>query len=425
MATQLSPQIIADAFVVQYYAILNKSSENLHKFYQEPSLLGWPGTDGVVTPVTTLTAINEKIMSSDFKNFDVEIISVNAQESIQGAVLVAVSGLLLGNDDVKKNFSQNFFLAKQEKGFFVLNDILHIFDVFESVKDNAVNDDDKTEKDIAVNNDDKTDQAPPIVQNNNNNNSNDNISVDNTSGSPASNTNVVVKNGNDKEAIVPSASEETDAKVDSSTPSVTSPKKISPVIVPTPNVKDFEPPKITYASILAKEVPMTSPKGTSPKAASIASNATKPKAAPSTAKASTPSSNVAPKLPIASNTATSTHGYVEGPGIYIGRLPYEITKHGIVEVLKRFGPVRRGPDSIQIRRHEDGFCCGFVEFESADAARRAVEVHHVRFGDEESYITYKKSSSSRGNDGRGRSPTSGGFRTVNSRGRENGERKGR
>lgn len=41
-----------------------------------------------------------------------------------------------------------------------------------------------------------------------------------------------------------------------------------------------------------------------------------------------------------------------GRGIYIGRLPYDITKQGIVEVVKKFGPVRRNADTIQIRRHE-------------------------------------------------------------------------
>lgn len=39
-------------------------------------------------------------------------------------------------------------------------------------------------------------------------------------------------------------------------------------------------------------------------------------------------------------------------GIYIGRLPYEITKQGIVNVIKQFGEIRRGADSVQIRRHE-------------------------------------------------------------------------
>lgn len=49
-----SPADVADAFVKQYFVILDKSPQNLHKFYLEPSLLGWPGIDGVVTPVTTL-----------------------------------------------------------------------------------------------------------------------------------------------------------------------------------------------------------------------------------------------------------------------------------------------------------------------------------------------------------------------------------
>lgn len=49
-----SPADVADAFVKQFYVILNQCPENLHKFYQEPSLQGWAEADGVVTPVTTL-----------------------------------------------------------------------------------------------------------------------------------------------------------------------------------------------------------------------------------------------------------------------------------------------------------------------------------------------------------------------------------
>lgn len=55
MAGEMLPQDVADAFVKQYYAILNKCPENAHKFYQESSLLSWPGTNGDVTPVTTLS----------------------------------------------------------------------------------------------------------------------------------------------------------------------------------------------------------------------------------------------------------------------------------------------------------------------------------------------------------------------------------
>ncbi|GFQ05286.1 hypothetical protein PHJA_002672700 [Phtheirospermum japonicum] len=55
MAVLFPPRDVADAFVKQYYTILSNSPENAHKFYAESSLLGWPESDGVITPVTTLS----------------------------------------------------------------------------------------------------------------------------------------------------------------------------------------------------------------------------------------------------------------------------------------------------------------------------------------------------------------------------------
>ena len=68
-------------------------------------------------------AINAKILSMEFKDYRAEIKTVDAQESINGGVLVLVTGYLTGKDSIKRNFAQNFFLAPQEVGYFVLNDM--------------------------------------------------------------------------------------------------------------------------------------------------------------------------------------------------------------------------------------------------------------------------------------------------------------
>jgi hypothetical protein len=52
-----------------------------------------------------------------------EIRTVDSQESLGGGVTVLVTGHLTGRDGVRCEFSQSFFLAPQEKGYFVLNDI--------------------------------------------------------------------------------------------------------------------------------------------------------------------------------------------------------------------------------------------------------------------------------------------------------------
>lgn len=73
-------------------------------------------------------AINEKILSSDSSEYQSEIQTVDAQESYNGGVLILVTGHLTGKDNVKRSFTQTFFLAPQEKGYFVLNDIFRYTD---------------------------------------------------------------------------------------------------------------------------------------------------------------------------------------------------------------------------------------------------------------------------------------------------------
>lgn len=59
----------------------------------------------------------------------IEIKTAHSLESWNGGVLVMVSGSVQVKDFVRKRkFVQTFFLAPQEKGYFVLNDIFHFID---------------------------------------------------------------------------------------------------------------------------------------------------------------------------------------------------------------------------------------------------------------------------------------------------------
>lgn len=67
-------------------------------------------------------AINDKIMSMEVTKAEIE--TVDAQESQSGGVIVLVTGHLTGrHDGVRREFTQTFFLAPQDKGYFVLNDL--------------------------------------------------------------------------------------------------------------------------------------------------------------------------------------------------------------------------------------------------------------------------------------------------------------
>ena len=81
-----------------------------------------------------MQGINEKILSLNYKDYIAEIKTADAQQSFGEGVIVLVTGYLTGKDNVRKKFVQSFFLAPQEKGYFVLND------VFRYVEDNELAD---------------------------------------------------------------------------------------------------------------------------------------------------------------------------------------------------------------------------------------------------------------------------------------------
>lgn len=68
-----------------------------------------------------IQAIDQKIQSYGSLKADIKF--VDAQESYNGGVIVLVTGSMINADDSRRAFTQTFFLAPQDKGFFVLNDI--------------------------------------------------------------------------------------------------------------------------------------------------------------------------------------------------------------------------------------------------------------------------------------------------------------
>lgn len=59
----------------------------------------------------------------------IEVKTINSLESWNGGIVVMVSGLVKTMDfNSKRKFVQTFFLAPQEKGYFVLNDIFQFFE---------------------------------------------------------------------------------------------------------------------------------------------------------------------------------------------------------------------------------------------------------------------------------------------------------
>ena len=62
-------------------------------------------------------------MSLNYEEHTAEIKTADAQDSYEKGVIVLVTGCLTGKDNIRKKFTQTFFLAPQDKGFYVLNDV--------------------------------------------------------------------------------------------------------------------------------------------------------------------------------------------------------------------------------------------------------------------------------------------------------------
>lgn len=78
-------------------------------------------------------------MSLGFKDYKAEIKTADSQRSLGDGVIVVVTGCLTGKDNLRRNFTQTFFLAPQDSGYFVLNDVCRYIENVEPLETNNVN----------------------------------------------------------------------------------------------------------------------------------------------------------------------------------------------------------------------------------------------------------------------------------------------
>ncbi|DBB02943.1 TPA: hypothetical protein ACH3X1_013541 [Trebouxia sp. C0004] len=112
---------VGTEFSRQFYYVLTQQTSLAHRFYTDGSSLTH-STGGAGVTVFGQTAINEKIVSLNLDGASAEVENVDAQYSLAGGVTVLVTGHLTVPGKERKAFVQSFFLATQERGYFVLND---------------------------------------------------------------------------------------------------------------------------------------------------------------------------------------------------------------------------------------------------------------------------------------------------------------
>ena len=120
----LESKTVATQFVQQYYHVLSTMPENLHRFYTDASTLSRSVVGGETTLAQTQRGIHEKVVGLGLHGAVPQILSVDAQTSLNGGVVVHATGFLTLKGAVSpRPFAQVFFLAQQEIGYYVLNDL--------------------------------------------------------------------------------------------------------------------------------------------------------------------------------------------------------------------------------------------------------------------------------------------------------------
>lgn len=420
--SQPPAQVVGNAFVQQYYHILHTSPELVYRFYQESSKLSRPAPNGVMETVSNMQEINEKILAMDYSELKAEIKTVDAQESLEHGVIVMVTGYLTGKDLVKKDFTQSFFLAPQDKGFYVLNDLFRYVD----------------------------ENVEPIEKLDLPNGTTEALSLEEESPAPQEeiiqeqlppssieeeNDEEENEEENEEEVYNPPQYEVDHAVSEEEIPVEEVINEMPPVsegvvaeAIPVPSAVTGEAPKKSYASIVqlmkANPAPISAPPPVLPRSAPTTvrsvSTTTKSTPVPAVIRGSVQSSDV-PTGPSIDDNSDSQEAEADGHSIYVKSLPLNATPAQLEEEFKKFGPIK--PNGVQVRSHKmQGFCFGFVDFEEASSVQSAIEASPILIGGRKAIVEEKRTTNSRSNN-RGRFGSGRGgsnFHNDGSRGRGSG-----
>uniref|UniRef100_A0A3Q3FP50 G3BP stress granule assembly factor 2b n=1 Tax=Labrus bergylta TaxID=56723 RepID=A0A3Q3FP50_9LABR len=129
-----SPLLVGREFVRQYYTLLNKAPDFLHRFYGRSSSYVHGGLDPsgkLAEAVYGQAEIHKKVMSLQFSECHTKIRHVDAHATLSDGVVVQVLGELSNNGQPMRKFMQTFVLAPEgsvANKFYVHNDIFRYED---------------------------------------------------------------------------------------------------------------------------------------------------------------------------------------------------------------------------------------------------------------------------------------------------------
>uniref|UniRef100_A0A0D3F094 Uncharacterized protein n=1 Tax=Oryza barthii TaxID=65489 RepID=A0A0D3F094_9ORYZ len=374
-------------FLRNYYNLLQQSPDVVHQFYNDAStMVRVDDLAGTNTTASTMMDIHSLIMSLNFTQ--IEIKTANFLNSWGDGVLVMVSGLVQTKEySHQRKFIQMFFLAPQEKGYFVLNDYFHFVDE-EQVQPAPVIAQDNFETNMASNSvvepeyihEEENQSAVPIT-------SEESDAVENyTYSEPPQQVVSQSDNWGDEPLPEEPNSSFTNGMAMAPEEPVQSPP------VPPPHVEEpvGEPVKKTYASILrtAKAplvFPVAQPAPTRPSHQATETN--------QAAQHSVMTSSVATEKP-----KTDVYGEFavqddeESKSVYVGNVPSSVSEADLENEFKKFG--RLIPDGVAIRsRKETGGYYAFVEFEELSGVHNALKASPIEINGRQIYVEERKPNS--------------------------------
>ncbi|XP_009397546.2 nuclear transport factor 2-like isoform X2 [Musa acuminata AAA Group] len=364
-------------FLEQYYRILQQQPELVHQFYTDVSSMA--RFDGTATETAT--------------------------------------GMVLKEYSVRRKFVETFFLAPQEKGYFVLNDIFHLLE------------------------EEHIHQHPTVILAHSNLDTNLNA----PSSVPETVSDYILEEQLQSRDLVPSLEEndtvekysipealqqlpESDERVDESPvedaasyPSALDTARDPPLATPEEPVE--EPTRQTYASILRS-------KGQSGQPMPHTTSLSKPSQVASEWAPSLQPTSQRPQPALVSERSVSEAAeeapLVEDEGearsVYVGNLSSSISVVDLEQVFKNFGRLR--PDGVSIRsRKESDVFYAFIEYEDAIGVHNALKASPIQLNGRLIHVEGRRPNSGalRGKRGRGR----GGYPSETSRGRFGGRMFGR
>ncbi|XP_041640493.1 ras GTPase-activating protein-binding protein 2 isoform X3 [Cheilinus undulatus] len=163
-----SPLLVGREFVRQYYTLLNKAPDFLHRFYGRNSSYVHGGLDPsgkLAEAVYGQAEIHKKVMSLQFIECHTKIRHVDAHATLSDGVVVQVLGELSNNGQPMRKFMQTFVLAPEgsvANKFYVHNDIFRYED--EVFGDSEAELDEESEEEVEEEGEERQPSPEPLQE---------------------------------------------------------------------------------------------------------------------------------------------------------------------------------------------------------------------------------------------------------------------